>query len=307
MRRAQSATRIVNALPRLRGETVLYRASLVVLLVVLGFWMRSLATEGVRLRQLGPWPWSTTAVTLYFGDGTSFVPVSRRMTAGENVPRLALEALLAGPRSSTGLATSVPPGVQIRSFEVAGDVVRVDVSREWLTGDTKIAAMALVATMTALSDVTAVTLSVEGQKLFDSVKRAPLLYYPSDRGLVATTTTAADPRAALMRYLSQQPEEGPGGLPADVKIVTYEHAPNGLLLVTLSYTSSVRALALEQPAHVRLALLGLIASLTEFPDVRAVQLDFEGRTRLGLGECSDLLGTPQERPALLNDERLLAS
>jgi hypothetical protein len=68
----------------------------------------------------------------------------------------------------------------------------------------------------------------------------------------------------------------------------------------------VRTLALEQPDRMRLSLLGLIATLTEFPSVRAVRLDFEGQTRLGLGQCSDLLGAPQPRPALLNDERLLA-
>jgi len=55
----------------------------------------------------------------------------------------------------------------------------------------------------------------------------------------------------------------------------------------------------------RLLLLGLIASLTEFPSVGAVRLDFEGQSRLGLGQCSDLLRTPQKRPELLNDERLL--
>jgi hypothetical protein len=39
--------------------------------------------------------------------------------------------------------------------------------------------------------------------------------------------------------------------------------------------------------------------------VQAVRIDFEGRTRLGLGQCSDLLRVPQPRPELLNDERLL--
>jgi hypothetical protein len=39
--------------------------------------------------------------------------------------------------------------------------------------------------------------------------------------------------------------------------------------------------------------------------VRKVQIDFEGQTRLGLGQCSDLLRIPQPRPQLLNDERLL--
>jgi hypothetical protein len=64
-------------------------------------------------------------------------------------------------------------------------------------------------------------------------------------------------------------------------------------------------LALDKPERMRLVLLGLIATLTEFPVVRTVQIDFQGQTRLGLGQCSDLLRTPQPRPQLLNDERLL--
>jgi hypothetical protein len=86
----------------------------------------------------------------------------------------------------------------------------------------------------------------------------------------------------------------------------YEYdAAAGLLALTFSYTDSLEAFALSAPSRVRLQLLGLIASLTEFPHVRAVQLDFDGRARLGMGQCSDLIGTPIRRPALLNDERML--
>ena len=95
-------------------------------------------------------------------------------------------------------------------------------------------------------------------------------------------------------------------MPADVRLLNYDyHAASRELSLGFSYTPSVRVLALEKPATMRTLLLGLIATLTEFPDVRAVRLDFGGQSRLGLGECSDLLRSPQPRPALLNDERLL--
>jgi hypothetical protein len=91
-----------------------------------------------------------------------------------------------------------------------------------------------------------------------------------------------------------------------VKLLSYEHDPQeGSLSLDFSYTPSVRALAIERPDRMRTLLLGLITSLTEFPGVRTVRLDFEGQTRLGLGQCSDLLRSWQPRPALLNDERLL--
>jgi spore germination protein GerM len=166
--------------------------------------------------------------------------------------------------------------------------------------------MAIVETMTALPGVTSVALSVEGKPVADSAKRVPLLYYASAKGLVAVPVSATHPRAALTTYLSGPPDAELTGLPSDVRLLAYEYdAAGGLLSLNFSYTPSVRTLALEKPELMPLALLGLIASLTEFPGVRAVRLDFQGQTRLGLGQCSDLLHTPQPRPELLNDERLL--
>ncbi len=43
-----------------------------------------------------------------------------------------------------------------------------------------------------------------------------------------------------------------------------------------------------------------------FPEVEAVRLDFESHNALGLGQCADLLRTPQAWPDILNDERILA-
>jgi hypothetical protein len=95
-------------------------------------------------------------------------------------------------------------------------------------------------------------------------------------------------------------------MPSDVRLLTYAYdAAERLVSVNFTYSPGVRALALDQPERMRTLLLGLITSLTEYPGVRAVRLDFEGQTRLGLGQCSDLLRTPQPRPQLLNDERLL--
>lgn len=131
--------------------------------------------------------------------------------------------------------------------------------------------------------------------------------YPSANGLVASPAPATEPRAALAAYLSGPPAAELTGVPSDVRLLAYDFdAATGVLSLGFTYTPSMRTLALERPDRMRFLLLGLIASLTEFPEVRAVQLDFGGQGRLGLGECSDLLRTSQPRPALLNDERLLA-
>ena len=184
-------------------------------------------------------------------------------------------------------------------------VAQIDLSAG--EGDlTQEAETAIVETMTALSGVNSVTLSLEGKPVTDLAKRRPLLYYASANGLVAVPVADTTPRAAINTYLAGPPDPRLSGLPADVRLLKYEYNPAaGLVSLNFSYTPSVRALALDHPERVRFVLLGVVASLTEFAGVQAVQLDFEGRTRLGLGQCSDLLRAPQPRPELLNDERLL--
>src|SRR5262249_5353278 len=256
---------------------------------------------GVGVRNLPPtvssglaelWPWATTTVTLYFPDGRVIVPVSRRMKRNVDLPRATLQALLDGPAAGSGLTSPIPHGVHIRSFELQEGVARINLSQA-VTGEPsqmRAAEIAIVETMTALPGVTSVSLSVDGQPLAVSAGRLPLMYYASANGLLAVTVSATTPRAALETYLSGPPHPGLTALPSDVRLLGYEHdRGNGVLSLGFSYTPSVRILALEQPDRMRMLLLGLIASLTEFPSVRSVRLDFEGQTRLGLGQCSDLL------------------
>ena len=275
-------------------------------LVGMGIWMRTLPTgflgDGQR------WPWQTRAtVNLYFLDGPFLFPVSRRLPADDQLARAALEGLLAGSSRAGRLRSAIPRDVEIRSFAVAEGVARIDLSRSLGEGDAaRLALAAITETMTRVPGVTSIAVSVQGRALGGRAYRTPLLYYPTADGLVAVPTSAGDPRAALAAYLSGPPVSEMTGMPADVRLLAYDYdATDGLLSVGFTYTPAVRALALEEPDRTRTLLLGLIATLTEFPEVRAVRLDFGGQSRLGLGECSDLLRSPQPRPALLNDERLI--
>jgi spore germination protein GerM len=160
--------------------------------------------------------------------------------------------------------------------------------------------------MTALPGIGSVTISVEGKRLAERAVRTPLLYYASARGLMAIPSSTETPDTAVAAFMTGPGDRTLTGLPRDVRLLHYKYdAADGLVSLDFSYTESVRTLALETPDIMRSVLLGLIASLTELPGVRAVRIDFDGHTRLGLGECSDLLGTRQPRPRLLNDERLL--
>lgn len=247
-------------------------------------------------------------VTLYFSDGGFLFPVSRRMPADDSLPRAALQALLDGPGADTGLQRSIPADVQIRSLRLADGAADIHLSAEFLEepADVRMAETAVVDTMTALPNVTSVTLSVEGKPLAESAGRVPLLYYASANGLVAVPVSASGPREALRTYLASPPHSELTGLPRDVRLLNYGYDPaDRFLSLNFTYAASVRQLALSKPDRMRTLLLGLIASLTEYPGVETVQLDFEGQTRLGLGECSDLLRSRQPHPQLLNDERLL--
>jgi spore germination protein GerM len=244
---------------------------------------------------------------LYFISRPFFIPVSRQLAAGGDLPRTALEALIAGPHAGTNLENAIPHGVEIRSIKVVDAVARVDLSAAFnAASDMQMAQTAIVDTLTELPGITSVVLNVEGKPMNEPRKRAPLLYYASADGLVAIPSQSANAKDALTDYLSGPSTTELTGLPTDVRLLQYDYDPTqALLSLNFTYTPSLHELALEKPERIRFALLGLIASLTEFSEVKTVQLDFEGHTRLGLGQCADLLRTPQPRPELLNDERLL--
>lgn len=91
-------------------------------LVAAGLWLRTL--QPMNLAAAVAWPWmSPTVVTLYFLDGDSertrppdgpiLFPVSRRVPRDADLPRAAIEALLAGPPASR-LKSALPAGVASR-------------------------------------------------------------------------------------------------------------------------------------------------------------------------------------------------
>lgn len=302
LRGTKANSRLANVRPARLGQIFVLLA-----LLAAGFWLRSLSLRDAPFR-FAAWPWIRTATaTLYFSDGKFLFPVSRPMRLNKDLPSAALHALLAGPDARSSLKSWIPSGTEIRTFSVSGGMTHIDLSGTFLEGSNpELAKAALIDTMTALPDVRSVALSVEGKPVAASTNRRPLLYYASANGLVAVPVSVSGARTAIDAYLSGPSDAELTGFPSDVRLLGYEYAEaNRSLSLNFTYTPSIRTLALDKPERMRIVLLGLIATLTEFPDVRTVQLDFQGQTRLGLGQCSDLLRTPQPRPQLLNDERLL--
>jgi spore germination protein GerM len=257
----------------------------------------------------GWWPFAgSTDVTLYFADGPFLFPVSRRLPATDNAPRATLDALFEGPRAGSGLTSPVPPGLEVRSFAVEDGMARIDLSAALVEGtwDRVAVETAILETMTSVPGVTSVEVGVDGHGIGGPRTRTPLLFYASAEGLKAVPSPATSADATVAAYMAGPPDATLVGLPHDVRLAGYSYdLSEGMVSLDFTYTDSTRTLALEKPDIMRSVLLGLIASLTEVPGVRSVQIDFSGQARLGLGECSDLLRTRQPRPRLLNDERLL--
>lgn len=279
------------------------RRSLLVLgLVAIGGGVRWLELPVSTMRP----PWGrSVVVTAYLTDGRLVYPVARTVDGDAPLPG-ALNALVQGTRRPGRLRSVVPPGVRVDGAEMAGRRVVVRLSGAGDVVLSPVAVDAFVATAIDASGADTASVHYNGHPVAIDVSRPAMLYFASPGGLVAVSGTHRTARAALEAYLTSPLPETAVRLPADVAVrdVTFD-ADTGLVTLGFSFPESLHALAVESPAAARTVLLGLIATLTDVPGVRVVRLDFDGRARLGLGQCSDLLRTPQPRPRVLNDERVL--
>lgn len=254
-------------------------------------------------------PWlDRTPVTLFFGDSTGqfLVPVSRTFSGAEASPHSISEAVLDGPEGNTGLVNFIPEGTRINSISIKDGIVEIDLSPEFLEADNQFASLALTNSLLSSPGVDRVITSVDGTLIDRSDLGNRLMYYVMDELLIAVPVRAKDVQSALAAFLDGPEIPELVGLPSDVRLLQSDFDPgNGLLSLNFTYTDSVQALGIDYPDTMRQVLIGLIATLTDFPEVQAVTLDFEGHARLGLGQCADLLRAPQIKPAVLNDERLL--
>jgi len=297
-----------------------------VLVLLTGAILRSFADQPV-VADLSAWlPWfNQPTVTLYFPDTTNklLIPVTRPVATTEDLPRVALAELQRGPQANSPLRRALPAGLTVALTAVAAGVAYVDLAGAAVTAldaqTTAVAVQALEQTLLALPQLDLVVFTVDGRpwtaltdaKVEAAARQDVLLYYVYGDYL-APVTVALQGEGDLLQqivqtYLQGPPAEQPlTGLPPDTRLLALTfNQENGLVYVNFSYTPAVRDLALAAPHQMRLLLTALIYTLTEQPGVKAVMLDFEGQSQLGLGQCSSLLRTPQIRPAILNDERLM--
>ncbi len=288
--------------------------ALTVLLVGVGLLLR-LGTVGQLPIHLDRWlPWvSPPTVTLYFPDsqGRFLIPITRRVGSAEATAQAAVEELLQGPRDHIKLSTPFPLGSRLSLFDFLGGVAQVHITTERPESagllDISRTLEMLARTLQEFKDVESVQLLINGSLLGDISVTSPRshpIYYTYGSYLVPDANGYTSPQEAIAQYLiGPAPGSGLEGLPEDVRLLEYRFdATRGLVYINLTYTESVREVALSDVSRMRRTLIGIVATLTDFDEVKAVMLDFQGHTRLGLGQCADLLRAPQIRTKAINDE-----
>ena len=286
------------------GRHVARIAVSVVAILLVGMLARFALPAGVDgvLKTL---PWlSPPTVTLYYptADGDHLVPVTRVVDREAGVED-AITELLRGPLDRTWLTPAVEGDPPVVSREGATVVVTYGPASNPAAEELRAVELTLLALPT-VSDVRFVGALTEDA--LAEPRAGPQLFYAAGPYVIPVPAPAGSTglKEVLADYLRG---EGHGvalmGLPGDVMLREIRlDAERNLLTVELSYTESLRELALNNEILTRRILEGLIATLTQFESVDAVLLNFDGRTRLGLGGCRDLLRAPQIAPTSLNDE-----
>ncbi len=296
-----------------------WRWPLLLIVVVGAGLVLRLATAGMQPMSLIEWlPWiNPPTVTIYLPDSQArfLVPVTRRVAEDRVTPAGAIEELLKSPKDNRMLAALFPLQARLSNLEIQDGLALVEVT----TGGSEdggnlpapMAVKALARTLGDFEEVETVRLLLNGEGLGESPVRSRgtgggTMFYTYGSYLVPVPVPASDPEQIIRLYLEGSGIPALVGLPEDVRLLEYRFdADRGLIYTSFTYTESLRQMATENPEGIRRSLTGIIATLTGLPEVQAIMLDFEGHSRLGLGQCSDLLRAPQVEPRILNDEALL--
>ncbi len=128
--------------------------------------------EGQDAGNAGP----QVILTIYFAKFSDtdawLVPVERPLPHTEEVARAAIQELIKGPNTGSGLKAVIPATVQIRSISIANGVCSLDLSKEILTdaagigvsATTEELLLAAVAdTLTEFPTINQVKLTIEGK------------------------------------------------------------------------------------------------------------------------------------------------
>jgi len=106
---------------------------------------------------------------VYFTDADARLATAGREVPGDDVPRSALDALLAGPQgfeTELGWGSAIPAGTEVLGLAVEDGVATVDLSGEFQTGGGSASMLGRVAqvvyTLTQFPEITSVEFAIDG-------------------------------------------------------------------------------------------------------------------------------------------------
>lgn len=228
-------------------------------------------------------------VTVYFPEPQSghLFPVARRVAAAS--PRAALEELFAGPAPGRQLAPAVPPGVRLTDVRVTGSAAEVAVEGGPLPSPA----------LTAIAR----TLGVERLRVNGKdevrVEQAGTRLYFMQRGMplpVLLPGQQLSPRESLERLLTMAPPAGVPWLPSGISLDALE-VSKGTARVRLRFAPALQSLVESGAWNFAPYYMGVVYTLTEFPEIERVRFEFAGLSPLALKQCRTPLSVALQRPA----------
>lgn len=247
-----------------------------------------LAAESQRGRLT--WPrFGGGVVTVWFPEPQSghLIPVERRVSDAS--PRTALAELFAGPAPGRPLAPVVPAGVRLNGVQVSGGVAEVEVEGGPLSPTAQLA----VARTLGVE-----RLRINGGEEFRAEPPGTPLYF-MHRGMplpVLLPTQSLTPRQSLERLLGMAPPEGVAWLPSGISLDLFE-VSKGTAHVRLRFTPTLQTLVESGAWNFSPYFMGVVYTLTEFPEIDRVRFEFAGLSPLALKQCRTPLAVPLQRPA----------
>lgn len=267
---------------------------LTVLLLLAGALLRSIAAPAGRAglapeAQTGrfSWPWGArAAVTVYFpaGESDHLIPVARKVASPS--PEAALAELLAGPAPGQPLRPAVPAGVRLVGVRVDEGRALVDLEGGPVT-DLGLRAMAMTLGVEQLQTRTgqAVRVDPSGTQLFYM-----------HRGLILPVRVSESlaPREALEQLLTRPAPEGVAWLPPGIGVDQFT-VKGSTAYVRLRFSPELQTLVESGLWNFAPYYLGVVYTLTEFPEIDRVRFEFAGLSPLALKQCRTPLSVALQR------------
>lgn len=249
------------------------------------------------------WPRSAAAVRVWFPDATGrfLIPVWRAVASAS--PAAALAELAAGPAPGQGLLPTLPAGSRARvqvgeaghaTVDLTGGQPPLPLQRE-----------ALIRTVAGAPGVGQVSIRHDGVTLAEQVAVQPpasdqVTVYYLYRGLPLPVARGVQPgeepmASAARAVLGEPPPAGVNWLPGGVEMESLR-VKGSTAHVRLRFSPELGARVEAGEWNFAPYYMALVYTLTEFPGIERVQLEFQGLTAAALRQCRTPLAVPLVRP-----------